>query len=119
MWRLDQAAGEEEKDRMARAADFAFRQAWALCPTSPEAVFRYINFLLKQKRNSDALLVASTCQKLDPNNAQIKNLVSQLQQFERREIMVAPLLLTNADIGGRRLASEILQNRDNCGLPGA
>ena len=81
MWRLDQASGEAEKDRMARAADFAFRQAWALCPTSPEAVFRYINFLLKQKRNSDALLVATTCLKLDPNNAQIKNLVSQLQQF--------------------------------------
>jgi hypothetical protein len=81
MWRLDQAAGEEEKDRMAIAADFAFRQAWALCPTSPEVVFRYINFLMKQKRPSDALLVASTCLKLDPKNAQIKNLVSQLQQI--------------------------------------
>jgi Flp pilus assembly protein TadD len=66
---------------MARAADFAYRQAWALCPTSPEVVFRYINFLIKQKRNSDALLVASTCLKLDPTNAQIKNLVSQLQQI--------------------------------------
>jgi hypothetical protein len=81
MWRLDQATGEEEKDRMARAADFAFRQAWALCPTSPEVVFRYINFLVKQKRNSDALLVASTCLKLEPNNLQIKNLVSQMQQI--------------------------------------
>jgi len=81
MWRLDQAVGEAEKDRMARAADFAFRQAWVLCPTSPEAVFRYINFLVKQKRNSDALLVATTCQKLDPNNVQIKNLVSQLQRI--------------------------------------
>ena len=83
MWRLDQAVGEEEKDRMARAADFAFRQAWALCPTSPEAVFRYVNFLLKQKRNSDALLVAATCLKLDPNNFQVKNLVSQLQKFQK------------------------------------
>ena len=82
LWRLDQAAGDEEKDRMARAADFAFRQAWALCPTSPEAVFRYINFLVKQKRNSDALLVASTCLKLDPNNTQIKNLAGQLQRFQ-------------------------------------
>ena len=81
-WRLDQAVGEEEKERMARAADFAFRQAWALCPTSPEVVFRYINFLVKQKRNSDALLVATTCLKLDPNNTQIKNLVSQLQRFQ-------------------------------------
>jgi hypothetical protein len=81
MWRLDHAASEAEKERMTRATDFAFRQAWALCPTSPEAVFRYTNFLLKQNRNSDALLVASTCLKLDPNNVQVKNLVSQLQQF--------------------------------------
>jgi RNA polymerase sigma factor (sigma-70 family) len=81
MWRLDHAASEAEKERMTRATDFAFRQAWALCPTSPEAVFRYTNFLLKQNRNSDARLVASTCLKLDPNNVQVKNLVSQLQQL--------------------------------------
>ena len=59
-WRLEHAADAAEKERMARAADFAFRQAWALCPYSPEAVFRYVNFLLKQKRISDALLVAET-----------------------------------------------------------
>ena len=80
LWWLDQATGDEEKDRMARAADFAFRQAWALCPTSPDVVFRYTNFLVKQKRNSDALVVASTCLKLDPNNTQIKNLARQLQR---------------------------------------
>jgi RNA polymerase sigma factor (sigma-70 family) len=81
MWRLDHTADKAEKDRMARAADFAFRQAWALCPNAPEAVFRYINFLLKQKRNPDALLVASTSLKLDPDNVQMKALVSQLQQM--------------------------------------
>jgi hypothetical protein len=52
-----------------------------LCPNAPEAVFRYINFLLKQKRNPDALLVASTGLKLDPDNVQMKALVSQLQQM--------------------------------------
>jgi RNA polymerase sigma factor (sigma-70 family) len=81
MWRMDHAAGEAEKDRMAHATDFAFRQAWALCPTSPEAVFRYTSYLLKQNRNSDALLVASTWLKLDPSNVQVKNLVSQLRQL--------------------------------------
>src|ERR1019366_6341572 len=53
-WRVSHAAGAEDKDRMAREADFAFRQAWALCPYSPEAVFRYVNFLLGQKRVADA-----------------------------------------------------------------
>jgi hypothetical protein len=87
MWRLDQAAGEEEKDRMARAADFAFRQAWALCPYSPEAVFRYVNFLLKQKRISDALVVAETAAQMPANQGkdggQIRALVEQLQKFQK------------------------------------
>jgi len=82
VWRLDHAAGEAESERMARAADFAFRQAWALCPYSPEAVFRYANFLTKQKRSADAFLVASATLKLEPNNIQVRNLVAQLQQFQ-------------------------------------
>ena len=87
MWRLDLAAGEEEKDRMARAADFAFRQAWALCPYSPEAVFRYVNFLLKQKRISDALLVAETAAQMPATQGQegeqIRSLVEQLKKFQK------------------------------------
>src|SRR5208282_4993067 len=54
-WRAQHPADAAEKKRMNDAADFAFRQAWALCPYSPEAVFRYVNFLLEQKRISDAL----------------------------------------------------------------
>jgi hypothetical protein len=87
MWRLDQAAGEQEKDRMARAADFAFRQAWALCPYSTEAVFRYVNFLLKQKRISDALLVAETAVQMPAaqggEGEQFRSLVGQLQKFQK------------------------------------
>ena len=29
-------------------ADFAFRQAWALCPYSPETVFRYVDLLMSE-----------------------------------------------------------------------
>ena len=43
-----------DKERMAREADFAFRQAWALCPYSPEATYRYVNFLKSQNRAADA-----------------------------------------------------------------
>jgi hypothetical protein len=72
---------------MARAADFAFRQAWALCPTSPEAVFRYVNFLLKQKRISDALLVAETAAQMPSmhgkDGEQIRALVEQLKKFQK------------------------------------
>jgi len=63
-WRASHAAGATDQARMVREANFAFRQAWALCPYSPEAVFRYVNFLLEQKRVDDAILVAETATKL-------------------------------------------------------
>ena len=86
-WRLDQAAGEEEKARLTRAADFAFRQAWALCPYSTEAVFRYMNFLLKQKRIPDALLVAETAAEMPAmqgtDGEQIRAVVEQLKTLQK------------------------------------
>jgi hypothetical protein len=60
VWRMNQAATADEKERMAREADFAFRQALALCPYSPEAVKGYANFLKSQNRDSDAVLVSET-----------------------------------------------------------
>jgi hypothetical protein len=59
MWRAANAAGASEKERMARAADFAFRQALALCPGSPEPAQRYVAFLKSQLRETDAQLVQS------------------------------------------------------------
>jgi hypothetical protein len=86
-WRLKQATDASEKERLARETDFAFRQAWALCPYSPEAVFRYINFLLAQNRAADALAVADTAAQMPANQGkdgeQIRNLVEQLKKFQK------------------------------------
>jgi hypothetical protein len=86
-WRLKQAADASEKERMAREADFAFRQAWALCPYSPEAVFRYVNFLLAQDRSADALVVAETAAQMPAmqgrDGGQIRGLVEQLKKFQK------------------------------------
>jgi len=86
-WRLKHATDASEKERMAREADFAFRQAWALCPYSPEAVFRYVNFLLEQKRGADALLVAETAAQMPSmqgkEGEQLRVLVKQLQKFQK------------------------------------
>jgi hypothetical protein len=86
-WRLKQATDAAEKDRMARETDFAFRQAWALCPYSPEAVFRYVNFLLAQDRIADALVVAETAAQMPANQGkdggQIRALVEQLKKFQK------------------------------------
>ena len=86
-WRVDHAANSADRERMTREADFAFRQAWALCPYSPEAVFRYVNFLLKQKRISDALLVAETAAQMPSmqgqDGEQIRDLVENLKKFQK------------------------------------
>jgi len=59
-WRAQHAADAGDKKRMNDAADFAFRQAWVLCPYSPETVLRYVSLLINQNRRADALLVAET-----------------------------------------------------------
>ena len=86
-WRAQNATDPGEKERMNKAADFAFRQAWALCPYSPEAVFRYVQFLTTQQRTSDALLVAETAEKFpgadEASNRQLETLVTQLKRQQK------------------------------------
>ena len=84
-WRLSPQCSAEYRQKttagtqaLIHETDFAFKQAFAYCPYSPEAVFRYINFLLQYGRIEDALLVAQTCQKLDPYNGQVNGLMKQL-----------------------------------------
>ncbi len=66
------------RERMIKETDFAFRQAFAFCPYSPEAVFRYCQLLISLQRYEDAYLIAETCRKLDPYNAQVVDLVQRL-----------------------------------------
>jgi hypothetical protein len=86
-WRLKQTADASEKERMVREADFAFRQAWALCPDSPEAAFRYVNLLIEQNRIADALVVAETAAQMPANQGkdggQMRGLVEQLRKFQK------------------------------------
>jgi len=84
-WRVSHAAGATDQARMVREADFAFRQAWALCPYSPEAVFRYVNFLVEQKRVDEAILAAETAMNLpqSKDNTQLLQLVNQLKQRQK------------------------------------
>jgi tetratricopeptide (TPR) repeat protein len=90
-WRLSPQCPPEFRQKTAasqnaliRETDFAFKQSFAFCPYSPEAVYRYVNFLIQSSppRFDDAMLVAKTCQKLDPYNDSIKNLISELEGFK-------------------------------------
>jgi Flp pilus assembly protein TadD len=69
-----------ERARVTKEAEFAFKQAFAFCPYSPEAVFHFMDLLLQQNRIDDALAILKTCQKLDPYNNQIDDWVDQLSR---------------------------------------
>jgi tetratricopeptide (TPR) repeat protein len=69
-----------EKERVTKEAEFAFKQAFAYCPYSPEAVFHFMDLLLSANRIDDALMVLKTCHKLDPYNDQINGWIDQLER---------------------------------------
>lgn len=87
------AAGQEA---LLKETEFAFKQAFAFCPYSPEAVYRYVNFLLQMAQMQagtghldkadhyfdDAILVGQTCQKLDPYNTQITDLINSVKSYK-------------------------------------
>ena len=90
-WRITNTKNPEEQRRMIKEAEFAFKQAYAFCPYSPEALFRYINLLLSTGRIDDALLLATTSQKLDPFNAQIENLIFELKKIKASQAGLPPM----------------------------
>ena len=78
-WRAANAKDAPERERMQTEADFAFRQAFAICPDSPETLFRYVHLLLSQGRRDDAGGLAEIAQKLDPDNAQFRELKTRIR----------------------------------------
>ncbi len=74
---------ETDRQNLIREADFAFKQAFAFCPYSPEVVFRYVNFLVTLGRIDDALTVTQTCLDFDPYNGSVASLVKQLQEMKK------------------------------------
>jgi thioredoxin-like negative regulator of GroEL len=86
-WRLlpGNTKSPAEQQRMLREAEFAFKQAYAFCPYSPEAVFRYVNLLVTLGRMDDAIQIGKTTKLLDPNNPQIDGLIDQLQNMKAQQ----------------------------------
>jgi hypothetical protein len=76
---------DTEKQRLVEEADLAFRQAFALCPYSPEALFRYENFLMQFNRLNDGLLLAQATVEVEPKNGQAQDLLRKLQETKRRQ----------------------------------
>ena len=84
-WRVFNSKSPTDQQRMIREADFTFRQAFAFCPYSPEAVFRYSQLLAGLGRIEDALLVVNTCLKLDPYNGLVSGLAKSLSEARNQQ----------------------------------
>lgn len=87
-WRAQNSTDKTEKERMRRAADFAYRQAWALCPYFPDVVFAYTRFLIDNDQPADALLVAETAAKftyeLGPDSRTMEALAARLKEQPKK-----------------------------------
>jgi len=75
---------ESEIARLVQETDLAFRQAFALCPYSPEAVFRYVDFLIRFNRLDDARLIAESSLAADPKNKQVQGLLHNIESMKGR-----------------------------------
>jgi len=84
-WHFDNDKNADDKQRMKKAADLAFRQAFALCPYSPEAVYRYTQFLMSVQRLDDALLIAQTAARVDPDSDEIGQTLKYLHRAKMNE----------------------------------
>src|SRR5207247_1239705 len=88
----------EEKQKMFREADFAFRQAMAFCTYNLEALYKYINLLLNVGRVDDCILLVRTSLKFDPENQPLYTLLDQLRGYKQ-----APLTTGGASSGAKQI----------------
>lgn len=78
-WWAQNAAKLGERERMAKEADFAFRQALALCPYQSDTVGRYVNFLFQEKRFDESVMIARVALKFNSDNKEFQEWVKQVE----------------------------------------
>jgi hypothetical protein len=86
LWRARNSPDAAARARALKEAEFAFKQTFAYCPYSLEAVFHLMELLLNANRVDDALLVLKTCHKLDPYNEQVNGWIDQLERVKKGNI---------------------------------
>ena len=80
-WRSEHSNSNVERQRMMEEADFAYRQAFALSPVSPEAIYRYASLLVQNRRFHDSLLIAYTAARLKPQDSQLENFIAEIERI--------------------------------------
>jgi len=81
-WRINATQNQEERNRTIREADFAFKQAFAFCPYSPETITRYATLLVSIGRTEDALLIAETSLRLDEESPFAQSVIEQIRSVK-------------------------------------
>jgi hypothetical protein len=61
-------------------AEQAFKAATEICPTSPEAVFGYVNLLMSHNQMAQAVPVVESAVAAAPDNQQFRDLLQQLKR---------------------------------------
>jgi hypothetical protein len=77
-WRMNHATAPEEKKRMMRELDFAYRQVITLTPHNVEAVKRYVSLLRDQDRLDDARRMLKAGRATNPRSTRLQALAEEL-----------------------------------------
>ncbi len=80
-WRVQNSKVPGENVRTLKEAEFAFKQSFAYCPYSPEAVYKLITLLVNLGRAAEADLVVKTCLRFDPENEGMQALSANINQI--------------------------------------
>lgn len=79
-WRLTNKMEADDAARLRAEADYALRQAYALCPTDKVVIHRCLSFLMEQGRGGDAIVLLNTARKLDPDDQQLKEVLAAVRE---------------------------------------
>lgn len=79
-WWAHNSHSPEEKQRMTKEADFAFRQALALCPYQYGAIRDYYYFLAEQNRFEEATRVIQTTVSFFPDNKEYQDFLAKIKE---------------------------------------
>ncbi|MFM8419559.1 MAG: protein O-mannosyl-transferase family [Verrucomicrobiota bacterium] len=96
VWRSQETRDTNYQAKLLKEAEFALKQAFAFCPYSPETVYNFASLLVSLQRYPDAYEVVSTCSKIDPDNAGIRELLSQLEPYKNMPATPPPAASADA-----------------------
>jgi hypothetical protein len=82
VWRAQHISDSGEKLELRKSAELAFKQAYALCPYSPETLVGFAGLLADMDRRSDAFLIVKTSLRFVPDNTQLQDLARNLNKTQ-------------------------------------